>query len=464
MQIVVRVLNLALGVVVAVALVRTLGDEGYGQWITALVALELTGFFMQFGLESVVVREAAADPEREGEWIGALMLVRALMAGPVVAAAITLVALLADSREMLIAGIILAVGMPFGGTGGLQIAFELHVNNRVPMFVLTLKSVLWLAAVLCVAALDGGLIALAIALIATNAAGALVLAISALRLTRIRLRPSRAQLMQLVRVGAPVGIAGMLVLAYARIDQLLVFELAGPADAGYYGAVYNVLQQGHIVPISVMTSLAPIIAGAWAQDRERALRVVGRGVELLMVAALGGLAVAIVASDSVVRLLFGEEFAPAAAALPVLAGAFVFICLGYLTSNLILVTRLQRRLVVVSVVALVTNVALNVVLIPPFGFMGAAWTTLGTEVVVVSLSVLFLSRATDLRCLATGRLPRVVGAAGALCAVLAGIDALGAPLPVLLATAAVAYPALLFALGASSLDEVRALLLRKATA
>lgn len=464
MQVVVRVLNLALGVVVAIALVRTLGDAGYGQWATALVALELTGFFMQFGLEAVVVREAAADPEREGQWIGALILVRIIMALPVILAALALIIAVADTTEMLVAGAILAVGMPFGGTGGLQIAFELRVNNRVPMFVLTLKSVLWLIAVLLVAALDGGLVALAIALIVTNGIGALVLAISALRITRIHVRPSRAMLVRLVRVGAPVGIAGLLVLAYARIDQLLVFQIAGAADAGYFGAVYNMLQQAHIVPISVLTTLAPIIAASWPRDRERTLRVVRQGVDLLMIAALGGLAGSIVVAEPLVTLLFGDEFAPAAPALPVLSAAFVFICLGYLTGNLLLVTGLQRRMVVVSGAALVANIVLNLILIPRYGFMGAAWATLATEVVVIGTGAAFLATVMEVRRPSLGRLPRIAAAAAAVGLVLAAAQAAGVSIIPLLALGLVAYPVLLISLGASPLDEVRAVLRRKAAA
>lgn len=464
MQVAVRVANLALGVVVAAALVRTLGDAGYGQWATALVALELTGFFMQFGLEAVVVREAAADPKREGEWIGALMLVRVVMALPVVLAALGLIVVISDSREMLIAGAILAIGMPFGGTGGLQIAFELRVNNRVPMFVLTLKSILWLAAVLGIGMLGGGIVALAIAMIVTNSLGAIVLAVMALRVTRIRLRPSRARLIRLIRIGAPIGIASLLVIAYARVNQLLVFEIAGAVEAGYFGAVYNVLQQGHIVPISVLTTLAPIIAASWPGDRARTLRVVRQGVELMMIAALGGLAASIVLAEPLVTFVFGEEFAPAAPALPVLAGAFVFICLGYLTGNLLLVTGLQRRLVLVSVLALIANVVINLLLIPRYGFMGAAWATLFTEVVVIGVSAWFLARAMQVRRPSLGRLPRITFAAAMLLALLAGVSALGAPLGALLALACVAYPVLLIGLRAFEIDEIRALVRREAPA
>ena len=66
-----------------------------------------------------------------------------------------------------------------------------------------------------------------------------------------------------------------------------------------------------------------------------------------------------------------------------LAAAFVFISFGYLNGNLLVVLGLQRRLLRISLIALVVNVCGNLILVPLMGFMGAAWMTLATEVVVL---------------------------------------------------------------------------------
>src|ERR1700693_551545 len=84
LQIVTRVLNLALGVVVTALLARTLGAVGYGQWSTILVVFALIGYIANFGMQGVAVREAARDPEREHEWIGAVIMLRLLALGPVI--------------------------------------------------------------------------------------------------------------------------------------------------------------------------------------------------------------------------------------------------------------------------------------------------------------------------------------------------------------------------------------------
>jgi O-antigen/teichoic acid export membrane protein len=464
MQVVVRVVNLALGVVVTALVVRTLGKSGYGQWSTLFIVIRLIGFFMNFGMEGVALREAARTPEEEHEWIGAAIMLRLMMMGPVILASLAAIALLQESHQMLIAGLILLIGMPFGGVGAVGLLFQLRVDNRVPMLVLTLRSLLWGAAVAIIFWKGGGMVALAIAMVATNAIGSILQAALALRLDARWPRPTRKQLRPLIGVGIPIGISGLLIMAYARIDQVLVFIISGSSQAGLYGAVYNVLDQSHFVPISILTTLAPVLAASWPRDRERLLRATQHAAEMLAVTSFGALAFAIAAAEPFVTAIFGEEFAAAAPALPVLGGAFILICFGYLNGNLLLTVGMQRRLLRISAVALVVNIIGNLVLIPPFGFMGAASMTLVTEAVVFLQATRLVMRKLELRRPPVGRMGRTVGAAIVLGLMLGALRLEGAPLSVLVAVSCAAYPLLLLVFRALSLDDVRLVLRRGAPA
>jgi polysaccharide transporter, PST family len=464
LQVVTRVANLGFGVVATALLARVLGTAGFGQWSTILIVLGLVGFLANFGMQGVAVREAARDPEHEHEWIGAVILLRMILLGPVIVISVFAIVLLAQSHEMLIAGLLLIVTMPFSGVGALQLVFQLRVNNLIPMLVLTLKSILWTSAVAIIFWKGGGMIALAIALSATNAVGSLVQAVAALRLAPRRPRPSRAQLGTLLRTGIPLGISGMLIISYARIDQVMVFQMVGSKAAGLYGSAYSVLNQASFLPTSILTTLAPVTAASWPGDRARLLRTARLAAELLAIASLGGLAFVSVAATPFIRLIFGSGFIHAAPALPVLGAAFVFICFGYLNGNLMVVLGLQRRMLLISVLALVVNVVGNLVLIPLIGFMGAAWMTLATEVVVFAASLRLILRTLELHRPKAGRIGRTVLAAILLAGGLGALKLAGAPLAVLVVAACLAYPSLLFGLRALSIDDVRVILRREKVA
>jgi O-antigen/teichoic acid export membrane protein len=464
MQVAVRVGNLALGVVVTALVVRTLGGNGYGQWSTVLVVLGLIAYFANFGMEELALREAARTPEHEFEWLGAVMLLRLLVMGPIILISLGAIVALHESREMLIAGLILVIAEPFGGISALGLLFQLRVDNRVPMLVLTLRSVLWGIAVLIIHVQHGGMIALAIAMVATNGAGSIVQALFALKLVGRWPRPSRGRLRELVKLGLPVGIAGALIVSYARIDQVIVYAISGSHDAGLYGAVYNILDQSHFVPISILTTLSPVLAAAWPHDRARLLRTARLTGELLAVGSFGALAFSLVAADPIVRLIFGAEFSAAAPALPVLGLAFVLICFGYLNGNLVMVLGMQRRMLDISLVALVVNLVGNAILVPLFGFMGAAAMTVVTEVVVLVYTWRLVERKLELGRPRLGRIGRTAIAAALLAVALLAAKLAGGPLGVLVAVAVVGYPALLFGLRAVGADDVRVLLKRGAVA
>jgi O-antigen/teichoic acid export membrane protein len=236
-----------------------------------------------------------------------------------------------------------------------------------------------------------------------------------------------------------------------------VFEAAGAHQAGLYGAVYRVLDQAHFVPISIMTTLFPIISVAFARDRSRVNRLLQQTSDYLAMASLGALAFAIVDARPLVVFLFGNSFASAAPALPILMAAFVLISFGYLVGSMVLILRLQRRFIRYAIAALVFNVALNLALVPPFGFLAAAWITLATEVLVFGLTLRVVLRALEFRP-SLLRIARATLAAALLGVALWVVAQIGGGLLADVAVAAICYPALLVALRALRLRELRAIL------
>src|SRR6059036_1449910 len=114
----------------------------------------------------------------------------------------------------------------------------------------------------------------------------------------------------------------------------------------------------------------------------------------------------------------------------------------------------------ISLVALVVNLAGNAAAIPLFGFMGAAWMTLLTEVVVLVQTTRLLVGELGTEEFEFGRMIRAAAAAVVLGLILGSERFIDAPLGVILASACVLYPALLFGLRALSLEDVRLVLRR----
>lgn len=458
-QLVARAGNLVLGVVATAVVARALGGEGFGEWSTLLVVAQMAGYLADLGVEQVAVSRAAQQG-RERDWIGALVSLRTLISVPATAVAAVVVLLLASNDDMVVSGLLLAATILATGPSSTRAILQLRVRNDLNMVVITFNSVLWTGAAIALAAADSGMVAFAAAFLAVTWATVAVQVVLALRAGRISLRGGRPLLRPLTAAGIPVAISGLLILAYARIDQVLVYELAGAREAGLYAAAYRILEQSHFVPLAVATTFLPLVAAAHGADIARARRMTQHVINYMAVGSLPAFAFTLVASEQVIRLLFGDAFVPAAPALPVLMGAFVVICFGYLSGNLVIVLGLQRRFLRYALVALVFNVALNLVLIPPYGFLAAAWVTLATEILVVGLTMTMVMRA-------LGHVPRldrvaraVAATVGMTLAVWAARE-LGAGTAVLLLVGGVSYGALVVLLGALTVGDLRALAARR---
>ncbi|HVW19554.1 MAG TPA: flippase [Solirubrobacteraceae bacterium] len=458
LQLALRVVNLVLVLAVTVLLVRTLGQERFGQWATILTVYQLMGSLTTLGMEGVAIREAAARPEEERTWVSALLVARLALSVPALVVGAAVMLAIHESGVMLVAALVVLAQLPLSAGLSLQVTHQLRLRNVVPMLVMAGQTVLWGGVVVVVELLDGDLLPLAVGLTATTALASAVQALLSARTTPLSLHSSREALRRLFRTGGMFGLGAMVVIAYGSIDQIIVFESAGSRDAGLYAVAYRFFTTAQFIPTAVMATVAPLLARAWPADRGGMARVVMRATELMSIPALGSLAIVLVAADPIVRLVVGDEFAPAAKAVPVLVAAFALACVGYLTTNILLVIGQTRRQFVAAFAGLVVNVAANLVLVPRYGFVAAAWVTLGTEVLVTGLCLWQIARLTHARGIPVGRVPRVVLAAGALWAALALADGVGLPLGALIALAAAVYPLLLLALRVIGTRELRMLL------
>jgi O-antigen/teichoic acid export membrane protein len=457
-----RGLNVALGIAVTIVVVRALGDERFGQWATLLAATTLTTYFGNLGLQQVAVSRAAAEPERAALWLGALTTLRTVLSLPVMIATALVLVLLSTDTEMRVAALILSAQALLAGPGSMRAIFESSMRNHVVVAAELIQGVVWALAVFLLAALGGGIVAFAVGFVCANVAAVVFQVTAALRAGSFRfgLRGARELWGPLVRLGLPVGISGLLIVAYARIDQVLVFQLAGDRAAGLYGSAYRLLERAEMLPAAVMTTLFPLLSAAWPADATRVRRLFGLALHYLTLGAIPVLAYVIVVAEPLVRALFGAEFAAAAGALRVLMLAFVLVAASYACGYTTIVLDLRRRFLRYALAALVFNVAFNVALIPVYGYMAAAWATVLTELLVLTLTLRAIAGVIGMPVL-LAPLARTLLAGTAMTALLWALREAGWDLVGLTLAAAVLAPALLLATRATTPAEIRRLVARE---
>jgi O-antigen/teichoic acid export membrane protein len=98
-------------------------------------------------------------------------------------------------------------------------------------------------------------------------------------------------------------------------------------------------------------------------------------------------------SREFVLLLLGERFLPAVPAFRLLSLVFGIMFISTLQLWVLTATDRQHLTTLCIAIALMTNLVLDILLIPGMGFMGAAWGTFFAETALVAASFFFVSRS-----------------------------------------------------------------------
>jgi O-antigen/teichoic acid export membrane protein len=184
-----------------------------------------------------------------------------------------------------------------------------------------------------------------------------------------RARAARAK--GLIKDSWPLLLSSMVIMIYLRIDQVMLGEMAGDAEVGIYSVAVRLAEVWYFIPSALYWSLFPGIVEAKAVDEEL---FYGRLQSLYNLVAFSAYAVALpvaLTAHWLVPVLFGEAYARGGPMLAVLVWANIFMGLEMARSGFLTAMNWTRIYLLAVSLGCVLNVALNWLLIPRYGGMGA---------------------------------------------------------------------------------------------
>lgn len=385
-QLAARAITLCVSLVTVSLTARTLLPNGYGVWNGVFSYVALFSVLTDLGFTTAAMQRMAAEPERESEWLGALAGARTTLSVAATAICVVCIPLfLTNQGHSYAVAVILATTILSTGAATLMAVFQSRLRSGLALSFTVLQSFVWLGAVIFLAVVHASVVGFAIAYTLLIALTSCLQLLATHRLAHIAWRAGRRLWGPLMRVAIPLGIAGVFITVYYQLDSVLLLQISGQHEAGIYGAAYGFLSPLGFLPTAVMVSFFPVLSAVHISDPARVRRLVQICADMMGVISLPILAGTIALSDQIVHLLYGSEFQRAGGVLPILMVAFVSICFGSLAGFLAPIVKLQWRLALYSGVGAAANVALNLVLIPPYGAYGSAWATVATEILTMTL-------------------------------------------------------------------------------
>lgn len=455
-----RLISIALWLVAFAIVTRYLGVTGFGEYSLVLAFVALLVPIADLGLTLTAVRELRANPEREDEILSDAFGLRLLVAATAAVVLVAISPLFPYSDRVESALRIAAIGLFFLVLSGVPtMVFQTRIRLDLAALVDLVTAASTFALIVLVTQADLGFTSLIVASVIAAVLTALTGFMLAARLARLRPSFHKKRLAALLVSTLPVGLFTTFGIIHFKVDTVLLSLLQPVEDVGIYSAAYRFLEQALFFPALFMASVYPILASLIANQDQALQAAVDKSLTFLLATAVPLAAGCFILAPDIITLIAGKAFEDAVEPMRVLVFASVFIFTDALFASLLILFRQQRQLVLVVGGALVLNVALNLILIPPFSYVGAAAATVATEGLAGVAMIAAVLRQSGLS-LHLAPLPRIVVATAGMGFVLW----LTSPLPfgVTVIAGLVTYALLGYVLGVVTRSDLDLLLARRA--
>lgn len=373
-----------------VYLARTLGPGAYGVIGLALAILLYFNYLADCGIETLGVREIAAEPGRAATLAPAILSLRLLVALLIVLIVMAGGLLLLPQPD----GAILAVySLTLLGVAantrwihlGLEDASKVAVarivgeSTMVVLVVLLVRTAGDLARV-PLAQFCGDLLAMTLLALALRKRG-----------IRLRLTWDRAAAAPVFRRAWPLVMHALLGLMIYNSDLIFLRSFRTAAEVGYYVAAYTLISFLLNLGIAYSQSLLPTLTRlAVEPERQQSLyqNAMAQVFAASLPVAIGGYLLA----PGIIRVVFGPGYEPAVIALQILIWSIPVAFYRNVPQMGLISAGRQDRVLRITFTSAMLNLLLNILVIPRYGMAGAAAATLATEVIRTGLALGFASR------------------------------------------------------------------------
>ncbi len=370
-------------------LTRYLGPVRYGEYNLTFPFLTIFALLSGTGMDPLIIRQLSRQPRATWQHVlsyaaGTRCVATLLSIG--LSALVACVLPLSDEQRslFLLGGITLFFSFSFNG---LRIIYShgFRAEQRVGILSLleTTNRLLTTGLVALAVLLHLSLVWTYILLAYSDLPTFILLVLSARRRFGVRMRFSWQNFREHMLSGLPLLGHDVLTLAAAQIDLLVLLLVAGPVSVGIYSLASRATDPLIAIAHAYVNGFYPLLCKKFESGRAQFAETYTKGMRIL---ALGIIPLAVLVSmqaDTIVALLGGSAFASAATAVQLLMWAMVATFLNRMGQQACTAANMERRTLLVTSITAITNLLLNLLLIPYWQITGAGIAAVASECIGV---------------------------------------------------------------------------------
>jgi len=384
-QIVGKGISLLISLGATAVLTRRLGVSGYGRYALVISFINLLVALANWGTQIIGVRELA-KAKNKGAVFGSLICLRlALAAGATVIGLclILLLPLFNDVKLLAIISLPLTLGIITEVT--FEVVFQTFVKMGIKSIINITSSAIFLLATLFFLRSNLGVLAPIFAWFVAKITAIFLSNLFSKGLIKEKPKPDPAVVKDLLKDSLPLGALLVLFAGYDQaVDSMMIKSFLGSSSVGIYSFAYKIYSNLVMPAYFLSNTIFPMLS---KNKGPRFRKILALAAKLTILGLLVLVPSTMALSRPVTLLIAGQRFAASVPVLRTLSLALIFSSINHLTGFSLIALKRQVDSLKFGLIALIWNISLNLIFIPRYGIMAAAWITVSTEALVSLLSL-----------------------------------------------------------------------------
>jgi O-antigen/teichoic acid export membrane protein len=364
---------------------RYLGPEKYGQLTFVIAFTSMAAVIWDFGLGPLLIRNVSREPQSTAEYTGKFIIIKTLLFIILLPLMFICLKIFSYPPSIYPSVALFAIGTFLASQSTIfEAIYAAWKRMDYSALLSVLRSLLLLIALVILFTMmqSGGILEIIWCYFFSFLG---VLFVSLIITKRYFVMPKFNyprffELRGIIKEGLPFLLTSMVSIILFKIDHLMLSKMSGDVQLGLYGSAYTLFEIIiAFIPMMVMRSSFPVLAERYKTDMTGMISLYKDILKHFLFLGIPISCGTLLLGEKMILVMYGKEFIGAGILMSILGGAIWIFFLTNLMGWTIVALNKQMLVFYSLLIAMITNILLNIYLIPLYGALGSASATLFCE-------------------------------------------------------------------------------------
>ena len=389
-----EIINQILTLILIVFISRELGDVGLGKYSFAFSFASIFLLLADFGLPTLITKDIAKDHKSAQKYLSNTFTLKFFLNFITLLVTVLIIFILKKDAETVILVALAGIAMFFYNFGGVfRSVLQGYEAMKYEVISKAVERIVAAGLGIYLLLRGYGILSLFITLILSNAVYYILLYFfTNKKISPINITFNWQIWKQTIKESFPFWLTLIFVSFYVRIDTIMLGFMKDYAQTGWYNAAYKIIDVFTRVLYLPIIALFPALAKSHKISIQKTKTLYEKSFYYMVAFALPAVIGLLMLSKKIIPLIYGNQFNNSIIVLQILGFSLFFTALNFLMGFLLNSIDKQKLFAITAGASTVVNILLNLILIPIYGYKGAGFATVASEIVNFSMLYYFTGK------------------------------------------------------------------------